>query len=137
MKRHAPQVREYMTHLPVEAERCETAEDAEAMMQRRSIHHLPVMSGSHLKGIVSQRDLLEAKVRLGNQFAATPLEEVCSKEVLTISPLDPVDDVVRKLLDRNAGSAVVIDSGFVVGIFTTTDALRFIAAYFGDPLDSR
>lgn len=132
MKRHAPQVREYMTHLPVEAERCATADDAEAMMNEHSIHHLPVMSGSQLKGIVSQRDLLQARLRLGDGFGATPLEEVCTQNVLTVSPVDPVDEVVRKLLAEDAGSAVVIDSRFVVGIFTTTDAMRFISAYFGD-----
>ena len=121
-----------MTHLPVEAERCETADDAEQMMQQHGIHHLPVMSGSHLKGIVSQRDLLLARLRLGKGFGETPLEQVCTQQVLTVSPIDPVDDVVRKLLDKDAGSAVVLDSGFVVGIFTTTDALRFISAYFGE-----
>ncbi len=131
MKRHAPPVREYMTHLPVEAERCETAGDAEQTMQQHSIHHIPVMSGSHLKGIVSQRDLLEARLRLGDGFAATPLEQVCTREVLTVSPIEPIDEVVRKLLTGNAGSAIVMDSGFVVGIFTTTDALRFISEFFG------
>jgi acetoin utilization protein AcuB len=137
MKRHAPQVREYMTHLPVEAERCETAGDAETMMRQHAIHHLPVMSGSQLKGIVSQRELLEARLHLGKQFAATPLERVCTKQVLTVSPITPVDEVVRMLLAENAGSAVVIDSGFVVGIFTTTDALRFISAYFGETKPNR
>ena len=131
MKRHAPPVREYMTHLPVEAERCETASDAETMMQQHEIHHIPVMSGSHLKGIVSRRDLLEARLRLGDRFAQAALEDVCTTAVLTVSPVDSIDEVVRKLLAQNAGSAVVIDSGFVVGIFTKTDALRFISDFFG------
>jgi len=131
MKRHAPQVREFMTHLPVEAERCETAGDAETTMQKHGIGHLPVMSGSHLRGIVSQHDLLRARLRLGDRFGGTALEDVCTTDVLTVSPVDPIDDVVRKLLATDADSAVVIDSGFVVGIFTTTDALRFIAQFFG------
>ena len=121
-----------MTHLPVEAERVETASDAEAMMAQHAIGHLPVMSGSHLKGIVSQGDLLQAKLRLGDQFAQTPLEDVCTEDVLTVCPVDPVDQVVRQILSKHAGSAVVVDSGFVVGIFTTTDALRFVSEYFGD-----
>jgi CBS domain-containing protein len=131
MKRHAPQVREFMTHLPVEAERCQTAEDAEAMMRQNAIGHLPVMSGSHLRGIVSQHDLLRARLRLGDRFGGSALEDVCTTDVLTVSPVDPIDDVVRQLLARDADSAVVIDSGFVVGIFTTTDALRFISEFFG------
>jgi len=133
MKRHAPPVREYMTHLPVEAERCETVADAVAIMESREIHHLPVMSGSHLKGIISQRDLIEARSQLGDRFLETPLEQICKSDVLTVSPVAPIDEVVRALLQRRVGSAVVVDSGFVVGIFTTTDALRFVSDFFGQP----
>jgi CBS domain-containing protein len=122
-----------MTHLPVEAEQCETAEEALAMMQRHAIHHIPVMSGSHLKGIISQRDLLEARVRFGDDFAATPLEQFCKTDVLTVSPVEPIDGVAKKLLERGANSAVVVDGGFVVGIFTSTDVLRFVCDFFGQP----
>ncbi len=131
MKRHAPQTRDYMTHLPVEAEQCETAEDAVSLMQSHGIHHIPVMSGSHLKGVISQRDLLEARVRLGDRFPQTPLVEICQADVLAVNPVDPIDEVVHQLLDRGRDSAVVVDGGFVVGIFTTTDVLRFVADFFG------
>lgn len=133
MKRHAPQVREFMTHMPVEAERCETASDAETLMQQHAIQHIPVMSGSHLKGVVSQSDLLTGRLRLGDQFPETLLENVCTTDVLTVSPVDPIDEVVRKMLKRDTDSAVIMDSGFVVGIFTTTDALRFVSKFFGQP----
>lgn len=133
MKRHAPQVREYMTRLPVEAERCETVAEAESIMEQHQIHHVPVMSGSHLKGIVSERDLLAAKAERGEQYLETSLEEICQADVLTVAPVESIDEVARKLLERRVGSAVVIDSGFVVGIFTTSDALRFIGDFFGQP----
>ena len=133
MRRHAPEARDYMTHLPVEAERCETAEDAILLMKRHKIRHVPVMNGSHLKGIVSERDLLEAKVRLGNLFAATPLDQICKPDAITVSPVDPIDEVARKLLQQDADGAVVVDGGFVVGIFTVTDVLRFIDEFFGQP----
>ncbi len=131
MKRHAPQVREYMTHLPVEAEKCETAADALGLMQRHQIHHLPVMSGSHLKGLVSQPDLLAAQVRLGKGFADTPLEKICVEKVVTVGPVAPIDEVSRKLLENGVDSAAVMDGGFVVGIFTVTDVLRFVGDFFG------
>lgn len=131
LKRHAPQVRDYMSHLPFEAERCETAEDATSMMQQHNVHHIPVMSGSHLRGIVSRTGLLEAQNRLGGEFPATPLEEICSSDTLIVKPVDPIDEVVRRMLQRGTDSAVVLDGGFVVGIFTTTDALRFIGDFFG------
>lgn len=131
LKRHAPQVRQYMTHLPFEAERCETADDAATMMRQHDIHHVPVMNGSHFVGIVSEHDLLAAQIRLGDDFPVTPLEQICSSNVLTVTPVDPVDQVVRGMLKQRVDSAAVVDGGFVVGVFTTTDALRFIADFCG------
>ena len=136
MRRHAPQVREYMTHLPVEAERCERAEQAVALMHQHNVHHLPVMSGSHLKSIVSLRDLLQARAELGNRFSDTPLDQICESDALKVSPVEPIDEVARKMLQHEVDSAAVVDSGFVVGVFTTTDVLRFVGDFFGQPKSS-
>ena len=120
-----------MTHLPVEAEQSETAEGAAAILKQQNVRHVPVMNGSHFIGIVSEQDLLEAKIRLGKDFAATKLEQICLPNPLTVAPVDPVDQVVRSMLERDVDSAAVVDGGFVVGVFTTTDALRFIADFCG------
>ena len=101
------------------------------MMQQRNVHHIPVMSGSHLTGIVSQHDLLQAQLRLEDEFLKTPLEQICSTDTLIVSPVDPIDEVVRSMLQRSKDSAAVVDGGFVVGVFTTTDALRFVGDFFG------
>ncbi len=131
MKRHAPEVRQYMSHLPVEAERCETIADAVELMRAHGIHHLPVMSGSHLKGIVSLRDLLSMQNSQPKDAANLSLGQVCQTEVLKVSPVTPIDDVARQMLQFETDGAVVTDGGFVVGIFTTTDVLRFITDMFG------
>jgi CBS domain-containing protein len=119
-----------MTHLPAEIERCETVAEAIALMEKHQIRHIPVMSGAQLKGIVSQRDILTARVRYGDQLGKMSVENVCQLEVLTVSPVTAVNEVAEHMLDRGAGSAVVVDGGFVVGIFTTTDALRVLSQLF-------
>lgn len=131
MRRHAPNVHEYMTRLPVEAERCERAGDAVVLMEKNKIHHLPVMNGSHLRGIVSLRHLLEAHVRLGDRFADTQLDQLCPPETLTVSPVDPIDEVASRMLESGVDGAAVVDRGFVVGVFTAADALRFLRDFFG------
>ena len=120
-----------MSRLPLEAEQCERAGDALELMRRYHIHHLPVMSGSHFKGVATRQGLLEARIRLGEDFAAASLLSVCGDDVITASPVDPIDDVCRQMLAREADHAVVIDGGFVVGILTATDLLRFIAETYG------
>ena len=99
-----------MTHLPVEVERCETAQHAVEVMQQHGIHHVPVMSGSHLKGLVSQRDLLHAELRLKQKFRDTSLDEICPSETLIVSPVDPIDDVARKMIAQSADAACVVDA---------------------------
>ncbi len=132
MKRKAPPVRHFMTHLPVEVERCETVDEAISLMESHHIHHVPVMSGSHLKGIVSERDVFSARTRYADQLEGMTIEDICESEVLTVGPLDPVDCVAQQMLSRQMDSAVVVDGGFVVGIFTATDALRALCQLFGN-----
>ena len=99
-------------------------------MDTHQIHHLPILTGSRLRGIVSQRDILAARLRQGDALDEMPLESICSADVLTVSPVTPVDQVAERMLTRRVGSAVVVDGGYVVGIFTTADALRVLSAIF-------
>ena len=126
MKRKSPPIRQYMSRIPVEAERCATIAEAHSMMQRHMIHHIPVMSGSHLQGLASYRDLLEAHQRFGDAADTVALEEICQRNVLTVRPLQTVQEVAELMLQQHTDCAVVLDGGFVVGVFTTTDALRVL-----------
>lgn len=136
MRRKAPKVQEYMTHLPLEAELFETVADAVRVMEAGRIRHIPVMSGARLKGIVSRSDILRARVTHGSALDEMPLDEICQTDVLTVPPTMRVDEVAQQMLSRRVGSVVVIDGGFVVGIFTATDALRFLRDWFGPAGDS-
>lgn len=124
MKRKSPPIRQYMSRIPIEAERCETVFDAQEIMQRHAIHHIPVMNGSHLQGLVSYRDLLEAHQRFRDKADKVALEEICQQNILTVTPLQPVREVAEQMLEQATDCVVVVDGGFVVGVFTTTDALR-------------
>ena len=131
MRRKAPPVREYMTHLLVEAERFETVADAAQAMETKNIRHIPVMSGARLKGIVSQSDILAARAEQGSAVNDMRLEEICQTDVLTVDPMLSLDEVAEQMLARRVGSALVMDGGFIVGIFTATDAVRFLCDWFG------
>ena len=127
----APIVQSVMTRLPLEIEQIDNVANAKRMMELFQIRHVPVMKGLHLKGIVSHRDILNAMIRHGSDIDDLPIDQICQHDVLKVSPVTPVDEVVQKMLDRNVGSAVVVDGEYVVGIFTSTDALKTLGGLFG------
>lgn len=133
----APIIQQRMTRLPLEIEQIDNVANAKRLMELFGVRHVPVMSGLHLKGIVSHRDILNATIRLGKDIDDLPIEEICNHDVLTVSPLTPVDEAARQMLERGVGCAVVVDGCYVVGIFTSTDALKTLGSLFGKSASSK
>jgi acetoin utilization protein AcuB len=103
--------------------------EALRLMRLHSIRHLPVVKGGALVGILSQRDihLLET---LGDVDPARALvEEAMVRDVYTVEPDAPIDRVATQMADRRVGTAVVAHGSKLLGLFTTTDALRALAVY--------
>jgi acetoin utilization protein AcuB len=126
----APIVQKHMTRLPLEIEQIDNVANARRLMGLFGIRHVPVMGGLHLKGVVSDRDIMSAAIAAGKKIDELPIEDVCEHDVLTVSPLTPIDEVATRMLERGVGSAVVVDGEYVVGIFTSTDALKALASWF-------
>lgn len=111
---------------------------AQRLMQDNRIRHLPVVSGTKLVGIVTDRDLRNAspsqattltKGEINDQMDTTPIETCMTRDVVVISPEDPVVDGARRLLAGTFGCLPVVEHGQLVGIITDIDLLRgFLAA---------
>jgi acetoin utilization protein AcuB len=55
-------------------------------------------------------------------------------EYYTVSPDEALDVAAREMSKRKYGSALVVDRGQVIGVFTTTDALRALSDALTDSL---
>ncbi len=58
----------------------------------------------------------------------TKLGDIMTKDVFSISPDTAVSEVVRSMVKRRFGSALVMQSSMLVGIFTERDVLRAAAS---------
>ena len=73
---------------------------------------------------------------------ATPVPtELCAAEVmthsfLTVGPEDTLGDVAERMAEADTGSALVAEYGRLIGILTSRDVLRAIAAR-GHPSEAR
>jgi acetoin utilization protein AcuB len=104
----------------------ETAADAAwNVMRDHRIHHLVVMSGHDIAGVLSDRDAGGAKgaaVRAGHAVA-----DLMTEDVITVAPDTPVRKVANVMRGRSAGCVVVTDRpGHAVGIVTTSDLLELL-----------
>ncbi|GMW07433.1 MAG: hypothetical protein AMXMBFR8_22290 [Nevskiales bacterium] len=118
-------VEEFTTPNPVTATEDMPIDELRQLMQEFGVRHLPIVRGSRVVGIVSDRDVrvvqglsLEhsIQVRAGDIMAGDPV---------TVTAGTPLDEVAYTMSDRKIGSVIVYeDSGEFLGIFTVTDALN-------------
>ena len=100
------------------------AADAWELMRRKGIHHLVVMQGSQILGILSDRDAgsrAGASIRAGHTVA-----DLMTKQVVTRAPTDTVRSAVNVMRGRTIGCVPIVDRGRLVGIVTVSDLLDLL-----------
>jgi acetoin utilization protein AcuB len=105
--------------------------EAHRMMNEHAIRHLPVLEGGRLVGMLSQRDLHLIETIKDVVPKEVLVEEAMSQDAYTVAPEASLKEVARVMGLHKYGSAVVIRGSQVLGIFTTTDALRALDTVLG------
>lgn len=123
-KKQIPEISRYMTTTPHSIGEDQPLSKAIELMDAYKIRHLPVLNGGHLKGILSDRDVKFALSIKGLEPESTTIEDISCEEVYTAQPATPLDEVLRNMSQKRLGSAVIMDNGKLVGIFTAVDAIR-------------
>jgi acetoin utilization protein AcuB len=124
----SPIVERYMSAAPVTIAPERTLAAAHRLMREHGIRHLPVVDGGRLVGLLSQRDLYLLETLASVDPAAETVGEAMSAEPYAVGPDAPLERVAATMAKRRIGSAVVLEHGAVVGLFTTTDALLALTA---------
>ena len=106
---------------------------AEELMSFCHIRHLPVLEHGRLVGIVTRNDVLAAQravLERGDAEASeevpieVPVAKIMTSRVDTVSPREPVSDVISRIVDLDHRCMPVVDQGKLVGIVTEVDFLQ-------------
>lgn len=124
MSKAIPTVHKYMTATPHTVRADLSLAAADKLMHEHGIRHLPVLSGGRLVGLVSQRDVRLIETLRDVDPKIVSVEEAMSQDIYEIRSDTPLADVATNMASHKYGSAVVVDDGKVVGIFTTVDAMK-------------
>lgn len=119
-----PQVVKYMTTTPHSIGSDQSLSIAHEMMKSHKIRHLPVMTAGKITGVLSDRDIKLALSINGVDPQKTRVEEIASNEVFLVRPDAKLDEVAKTMAEKRIGSVLIVDHSHLVGIFTTTDALK-------------
>ncbi len=129
-------VSEIMTRNPEHIEATEPVQEAVNRLFELDVRHLPVVDEyGDLVGILSDRDLREfsqpyemqfENVATSDEREITPVSDVMSGDVMSVSPEDDVDELIDLIIEQKIGAVPVVDSldGSLVGIVSYIDILR-------------
>lgn len=133
MKHRVP-VSQIMTKEVVTLTTKNNLSDAENLFKEYGVRHLPVVNGNQLIGVLSYSDLLkisfselsddEKKIDT-TVFNMYTIEQVMTKNPVSVSPNKTVREVTELLAKQSFHSVPVMENGELKGVVTTTDLLKY------------
>ena len=99
-----------------------TVREASKVMAKFHIGSLIIQSAGKIIGIMTERDVLQA-VATGKDPETTLVEEIMSKNVITIEPDKKIEDAVELMIEHKIKKLPVVSEGKLVGIITASDII--------------
>lgn len=103
---------------------------AAGILRENRFHHLPVVEGERLVGILSDTDLRNASLAATpgeageGQAGDRPVRDAMRTEVWSVTPEDSVEDALLILTREKFGALPVLDGDRLAGIITRSDLLN-------------
>ncbi len=114
--------------------------DIYKLMCNTGIHHVPVVKGEELVGLVSFTDMMKLDLALNGVDAHTidkvmdqqfTIPDVMSTDLITLNDKQSVRDAAEKLSEGDFHSLPVVNQGnALVGMVTSTDLIRYLSEQY-------
>ncbi|MFN5433170.1 MAG: CBS domain-containing protein [Planctomyces sp.] len=139
MRKNDP-VSHVMTKDPVVLEAGDSLSRARRLFEETGVHHLPVVRGGELAGILSWTDFLRVSFgEFGNQDVRSldavldhtrRLQDVMRTDVITMPISGTVRDAAAILSQGGFHSVPVVDGTRLAGIVTSSDLIHYLVEQY-------
>ncbi|SFB36900.1 acetoin utilization protein AcuB [Lentibacillus halodurans] len=119
-----------------------TIADALQLLRENHIRHIPIVDGEkHVVGIVSDRDVRDAAPSIFDQHTNHQafyheIQSIISHPVITVHPLDFVEEIARVFYDEALACLPVLRENKLIGIITEKDMLYTLIQLTGTNVQS-
>jgi CBS domain-containing protein len=100
--------------------------EAIRVMAEKHIGALPVVQGNQLVGIVSERDYARKVILLGRSSADTPIWQIMSAPVTTVSPEEEVHRCMEIMTELRIRHLPVVERGKMIGMISIGDLVKAV-----------
>ena len=111
-----------------------TVQSAAEYMAKNNIGAVPVMNGTMLAGIFSERDIINRVIAKHLSPTATRVAEVMTTNLVVASTNETHEDCLRKMKQANCRHLPVVDDDVLVGFISIRDLLDVEINEMGDKI---
>ena len=96
------------------------------LMAEHHIGSVLVMQGGELLGIATERDYARKVILQGRSSADTPVSQIMSHPVVTVSPADTAQTCMALMTERRIRHLPVVEGGQVLGLVSIGDLVKAV-----------
>lgn len=103
-----------------------TVLNAVVEMRRLDIGALLVLEHDNLKGIISERDIVQKIIGCACDPAEMPVTDIMTKDLTTVTPSTTVQQAMHIVTEKRIRHLPVLENGNLVGLISIGDLTRWV-----------
>ncbi|MDQ3017300.1 MAG: CBS domain-containing protein [Bacteroidota bacterium] len=115
-----------MTRDVITADQDDSLATARKIFLQNKVHHLPIVKGSRLVGILTTYDLFKMNgANVGKNLEDVTIGDVMTKHVATLEPDDKIGSAAELFLENLFHAVPIVKDGDLHGIVTSFDVIKY------------
>lgn len=98
------------------------------LMAQRNVGAVVVVENGLLIGLLSERDYTRKITLRGKRSRETPVREIMSSNLTTVTPREPVENCLRMMTEKRIRHLPVVEEGTLRGVISIGDLVKWVIA---------